>query len=254
MSPTVAACQMDVADLHVEANLATVEARTRDLPDEVAVALFPEHALTGFVGDERIAEAAIPRDGDPIDRLRDLASAEATALLVGFTERADTGLYNATAYVDPDGAVTYYRKRHLWGSERELLDAGDDRVTVETPVGTTGILTCYDLNFVAESAAFTEERVDALFVAAAWPGAYSENWTLLVRARALDGVRWVVGASRTGRRDVPDAPAVAYAGRSIAARPDGGTHASLDRRADDLVVDLDPEAVDAQRELIGVFR
>jgi len=38
----------------------------------------------------------------------------------------------------------------------------------------------------------------------AWPGAYSENWTLLVRARALDGVRWTVGAGRTGRRDATD--------------------------------------------------
>jgi (R)-amidase len=260
MSATVAACQLALADLDVEANLAAVEARVRGLPEDVAVALFPEYALTGFVADGRAVDVALSRDGSELDRVERLARDSGTALLVGFVERGDdgsgtdgTGLYNTTAYVSPDGTRTFYRKRHLWEGEREVLDAGSERTVVDTPVGETGILTCYDLNFVGESAAFTREGVDALFVVGAWPGAYSENWTLLLRARALDGVRWVVGAGRTGRRDVPDAESVAYAGRSLVARPDGGIHAALDRREDDLVAELSPETLDAQRDLVGIY-
>jgi (R)-amidase len=45
--------------------------------------------------------------------------------------------------------------------------------------------------------------------------------------------------------------AVAYAGRSAVIRPDGGVHAALDRRENDLVADLDPDTLAAHREFIG---
>ena len=255
MPPTVAACQLAVDDLDPAANRATVDSRLAGLPDAVDVAVFPEYALTGFVPDDRIGDAALRVDGGRIDRLRDLAAARQTALLVGFVETDGDDLYNTTAYLALDGTTTTYRKRHLWGREAEVLTAGDALVTVETPAGTAGILTCYDLNFVADSAELAERDVDALFVGGAWPAAYSENWRLLLRARALDGVRWVVGAGRTGRRESPDrddgADAVAYAGRSMVVRPDGGIHAALDRREDDLVAELDPDTLAAHREFVG---
>ncbi|WP_435183161.1 carbon-nitrogen hydrolase family protein [Halobellus sp. EA9] len=253
MPPTVAACQLDVSDLAVGANLGAVERRVRDLPDRVDVAVFPEYALTGFVADDRIRDVAVDRDGEPVDRIEALARESTTDLLVGFVERDGDALYNAAAYVAADGSKTVYRKRHLWGREREVLEPGDDLVTVDSPVGEAGVLTCYDLNFVEDSAALARPEVEALFVLGAWPAAHSENWTLLLRARALDGVRWAIGAGRTGRRKLAAAREVAYAGRSLVARPDGGLRASLDRRAEDLVVDLDPEALARQRDLVGIY-
>ncbi|UPV99777.1 carbon-nitrogen hydrolase family protein [Halorussus gelatinilyticus] len=265
-TPTVAACQIAVTDLDVAANLHAVCERVTDLPPEVDVALFPEYALTGFVGDERVRDAAIARDGPEFGRLADLAVATDTALLVGFAERAggdaDTGetYYNAVAYLDPradgdagTGAVetTVYRKRHLWGSEEELLEPGDERVTVETPVGTAGLLTCYDLNFVGESAAFAAPEIEALFVVGAWPAAHSQNWKLLLRARALDGVRWVVGAGRTGRKTVGDP--TQYAANSRVVRPDGSVQAGLNCGERDLVADLDPAVLAECREFVPVL-
>lgn len=257
---TVAACQLAVEDLDVETNLARVRERTAGLDDAVEVAVFPEQTLTGFVGDDRIYDAAVRTDGPVVDDLRDLAAAEGLSLLVGYVEDGESAgapqedaYYNATAYVRPDGDVTVYRKRHLWAGEVGTLTPGEELVSVRTPAGEAGILTCYDLNFVADSAALTREEVDALFVVGAWPAAYSENWTLLVRSRALDGVRWAVGAGRTGLRDVPDARTVEYAGRSLVARPDGGIGSQLDRSVGDLVADLDRDTLAAQRELVGVY-
>lgn len=250
---TVAACQMAVADLEVETNLARVRNRVERLDDDVEVALFPEQTLTGFVGDERIHDAALRTDGPVVEALRDLAATAGLALLVGYVEDAGDALYNATAYVRPGGEVDVYRKRHLWAGEVGTLAPGDEHLTVETPAGDAGVLTCYDLNFVEDSAALTREQVDVLFVVGAWPAAYSENWTLLVRSRALDGVRWAVGAGRTGRRDVPDARTVEYAGRSLVARPDGGVGHQLDRSAGALVADLDRDTLATQRELVGVY-
>ena len=252
MSPTVAACQMAVDDLDVESNLETVEARVEALPDRVDVACFPEQALSGFVPDDRIASAAIERDGPELDRLGEAAEAADVDVLVGYVED-DDALYNAAAYLRGDGRRAVYRKRHLWGGERDLLEPGDSVVTTETPLGRTGLLTCYDLNFVAESATLVDKRVDALLVVGAWPATHSDNWRLLVRARALDGVRWAVGTGRTGRRDVDGAPVTDYAGRSLVARPDGGIRAELDTDERDLVVDLEADVLERQRNLVGVF-
>ena len=249
----VAVCQIGLTDLAVEANLAQVGACVDALPEDVGLAVFPEHTLTGFVADDRIHTAALARDGEAFGALCSLADQKDLALVVGFVEAAAGTYYNATAYVDSTGEMTVYRKRHLWGGEGDVLSPGGELVTVETPVGTAGLVTCYDLNFVGDSAQLARPEVTALVVVGAWPGAYSENWRLLVRARALDGVRWVIGANRTGKRDLPDAESVAYGGRSLVARPDGGIHRALDRQERTLVADLDPEVLATQRDLVGIF-
>jgi predicted amidohydrolase len=255
--PTVAACQTDVADLDPATNVDRLRERVAALPDRVEVALFPEQFLTGFVPDERVVDAAVRTDGPELDAVRESAAAADTALLVGYVERdggEDPTLHNAVAYVSPDGETTVYRKRHLWGGELEWLTPGDGRVTVETPLGPTGLVTCYDLNFVADSAAFTEERVDALFVVGAWPAAHSGNWRLLVRARALDGVRWAVACGRTGRRDVTDVRTATYGGRSMVVRPSGSVHTALADAERDLVTRLDPGELEHHRERVGIYR
>lgn len=257
--PTVAVPQITVADLDTSHNVTTIRERVAGLDSTVDLAVFPEYGLTGFVADERARDAAIRRDGPEIARIADAAAEEDTAIVVGFLEaRTDSGndpesLYNALAYVSPEGVQAISHKRHRWNREADVVARGDRFVTVETPIGTAGLVTCYDLNFVRDSAAFTDRKVDALLVAGAWPAAASENWRLLLRARALDGVRWVVGACRTGRCDLPDAPSRAYAGRSMVVRPDGTVHAALGRESRDLVADLDPDILATQRENIPVY-
>jgi (R)-amidase len=251
MPPTVAVCQMEIADLAVETNHERVCERLDTIDADIAV--FPEGTLTGFVPDDRIHEAAIVRDSQPLADLQSTADDQDTALVVGFVEADGSECYNATAYIDTDGDLTVYHKRHLRGSERELLTPGEALVTVDTPVGKAGLLTCYDLNFVGDSAALTDEETTALLVVGAWPAAYSENWRLLCRARALDGVRWVVAAGRTGTRDAPGASAATYAGRSMVVRPDGGVHRALGRESGTLVADLNPGTLARQREQIGIF-
>lgn len=278
-SPTVAVPQVAVDDLAPERNLDRIRDRTASLPDRVDVALFPEYALTGFVADDGVSDAALDRSW-VVERLGAVARDNDVAVLAGFLESGDDDLYNATAYVSPertDGEDTddgsgdtdtaIYRKRHLWGEEASLLAAGRERVVVDTPAGPTGLLTCYDLNFVAESAWFTERSVDALFVAGAWPAAHTANWRLLLRARALDGVRWVVGAGRTGEQRTSSAsgngsamglgtgdgtePPTRYAGNSLVARPDGRVASALGRERADLVATLDRETLATQRDLVG---
>ncbi|GAB6878771.1 hydrolase [Halorubrum gandharaense] len=258
-SPTVAACQTEVADLEPVRNLSRLRERVAVLPDRVDVALFPEYALTGFVDDEDELREVALTESFVADELSAAAREHGVAVLAGYVETGegdsaddDAPLHNASTYVAPDGATTTYRKRHLWGAETDHLEPGTERAIVETAAGTTGLLTCYDLNFVAESAWFTERGVDALFVTGAWPAAHTANWRLLLRARALDGVRWVVGVGRTGEKEVGSGETTRYAGNSLVARPDGQVGAALGREPRDLVATLDQETLREQRALVDV--
>lgn len=249
--PVVAVPQIAVDDREPDRNLDRIRQRVTALPNRVDVALFPEYALTGFAADDRVGATALSRR-EVVDRLAPIARANDVGLLAGHLESAGDGEepYNASTYVPRDvesvADATTYRKRHLWGEESTSLRAGTDRVVVETPAGRTGVLTCYDLNFVAESAWLTERAVDAVFVVGAWPAAHVRNWRLLCRARALDGVRWLVGAGRTGEgRD-----GTAYAGNSLVVRPDGHVAASVGREARDLIAPLDRDTLAGQRAIV----
>ncbi|WP_416839209.1 carbon-nitrogen hydrolase family protein [Haloferax sp. DFSO52] len=248
--PTVAVPQLSIADLEVEQNEATIRKRVAKLPADVDVVLFPEYALTGFVPDNRAYSGAVTRD-HATDFLESVAADNDCDVLAGYLERDGDTLSNAVAYVRPDGTTDVYRKQHLWGDEASVVTPGDELVVVDTPAGTTGLLTCYDLNFVAESAKLTDEGVDALFVVGAWPAAHSENWRLLCRARALDGVRWLVGAGRTGNGSIPGTAQTKFAGRSLVVRPDGVVAAALNRDERDLLWTLDQDVLDEQRQFVG---
>ncbi|WP_096394924.1 carbon-nitrogen hydrolase family protein [Halorubrum trapanicum] len=281
--PTVAVPQVTVDDLRVDANVERFRRRAAGLSNGVDLVVFPEYALTGFAADERLRETALPRDAAR-ERLESIAAAADAAVIAGYAERDGEGVYNATAYVPPPardarggpdaetvdgpdaetsdgpgsaatddrGGLAVYRKRHLWNDESEWVEPGGERVVVETPAGSTGLLTCYDLNFVAESAWFAERAVDALAVVGAWPADHAANWRLLCRARALDGVRWVVAAGRTGSSGGGRASDEAtYAGSSLVARPDGAVAAELGREPATLTETLDRETLSAQRGLVG---
>lgn len=249
--PTVAACQFDVDDLDPESNVIAITERIANLPDTVELAVFPEYAVTGYVPDERARASAIDQSDTQLETIAAQARAYDLDVVIGFLEESGDTLHNSLAYLEAGGTRTIYRKRHLWATEAEFLTPGDSRAIVETPLGTTGLVTCYDLNFVAESAAFTDPPVDALLVAGAWPAAHAANWDLLLRARALDGVRWVVGAGRTGVRDVPGTERTPYAGRSAIVRPDGSLMGRLNRENRDLIRAIDRTELARHRAFIG---
>ncbi len=88
----------------------------------------------------------------------------------------------------PDGGVlATYRKIHLFGfdtGEAVTLSAGSDIVTVQTPLGTTGLATCYDLRFPEMFRALTDVGATAVLIPTGWPEARIGHWDLLTAARA----------------------------------------------------------------------
>lgn len=192
----VAACQFEPAIGGIDSNIESIEELAHTLPDTTALAVFPELCVTGYDLDI-IPTHQTPVPGPITERLSHIARATGTDLVVGLPETDGGTRYNALVYVSDDGVEATYRKRKLWGDEAETFESGWEPVTVDTPVGTVGLLLCYDLNFPELSLAYASE-CDLLTVSAAWRQSFERDWRLLCRARAFDQTCYVVGSNHVG--------------------------------------------------------
>ena len=171
--------------------------------------LLPELWPSGAFLVERLAADAQPLDGPLVGALAEAARAAEVWLHGGsFVERATDGrLFNTSVLLDPTGGLrAVYRKVHLFGfrgGETTVLSAGQQVVTCETPFGTVGLATCYDLRFPELFRAFVDRGVTLCLVPSAWPERRIAHWDLLARARAVEDqvvllgrTPWVARAAR----------------------------------------------------------
>jgi predicted amidohydrolase len=123
----------------------------------------------------------------------------------------DTGIFNRLLWVQPEGNIAYYDKRHLFRMAGEHLhyQPGQRRVIVELKGFRLMLQVCYDLRFPV----FARNRADydALIYVANWPAARARIWSTLLQARAIENQSYVLGCNRVGQ----DANGIAYSGDSV---------------------------------------
>ena len=147
------------------------------------VYVLPEMFTTGFCMEpQRIAE---PMEGPALAWMRRVA-AEADAAIVGSvaTIAPEGGYKNRMYFVEPDGRVTHYDKRHLfsYSGEDKHYEAGSERVIVEYRGVRFFLQVCYDLRFPVFGRNCDDYDV-AIYVAN-WPDKRRMAWDILLRARA----------------------------------------------------------------------
>lgn len=112
----------------------------------------PECFLDGYVttdqekwSETRFRAIAQPRYGEGyLQRAMDLARECGIHLVFGFTERAETGCYNAAALIDDTGTLLgVYHKTHLMHHDLRYLP-GQSLSVWQTRLGQIGILICAD--------------------------------------------------------------------------------------------------------------
>jgi predicted amidohydrolase len=235
------------------ANLAAVVAGVEALAGEGAqLVVAPEAAMHGFgTPDLPLAPVAEPLDGPFVTGLLDAARRGSVTVLAGMFEPVEgdpSRAYNTVVAVGADGElVGRYRKQHLFDAlgwmESDRLEPGrpEDRLVFRCADMTVGVMTCYDLRFPELTRALVDDGCDLIAVPSAWvAGPLKEDqWTTLVRARAIENVVYVAAA---------DQPAPAYAGRAMVVDPFGVVIASLGERAGHVVADVDMARVDECRK------
>jgi omega-amidase len=179
----------------VEANLAHFESKIEGIRDCDLIVL-PEMFSTGFsMKPELLAKESSEKSLAWLLRM----SAKLNAAIMGSIMHEDAGnYYNALAFVQPDGGVQWYYKRHLFspGAESNHYSAGKERLVIDYKGWRICPLICYDLRFPVFSR--NTEQFDALIYVANWPAQRSYAWQQLLKARAIENQCYVIACNRLG--------------------------------------------------------
>lgn len=136
---------------------------------------------------------------------------------VGVHERVDANvegqIYNSHLVVSDLGeCVANYRKLHMFDvdiangpilMESKSTKPGSKLLApIETPVGSIGLLTCYDLRFPEVSIALRRQNAQVIL----YPSAFTvrtgaAHWNVLLRARAIETQSYVIAAAQYGQHN-----------------------------------------------------
>lgn len=188
--------QMNLAWCDTTANLHHAETMIKNAP-RADVYVLPEMFTTGFCMEpQRIAE---PMEGPSLQWMCRVAS-EVNAAIVGSvaTIAAEGGYRNRMYFVEPDGKVTHYDKRHLfsYSGEDKHYEPGTERVIVSFRGVRFFLQVCYDLRFPVF--ARNCDDYDVAIYVANWPDKRRMAWDTLLRARAIENQAVVIGVNRVG--------------------------------------------------------
>jgi len=126
---------------------------------------------------------------------------------------SDGGKWANRAFViDDKGEIrARYDKMHMFDvdlstgetwRESNAYAAGDEVVTVETPLGRLGLAICYDVRFPALFEALGRAGCDIVAIPAAFTVPTGKaHWHLLQRARAVEASAYVLSAAQAGRHE-----------------------------------------------------
>ena len=237
----IALCQMRSID-DVESNVATAERMLNEAADgDADLAALPE-TFTYLGSSEGRRAAAEPVPGPTTDRLATVARDRSMWVLGGSViESEGDRIFNTSALIDRTGeVVARYRKIHLYDvdlpgqppfRESATFAPGEQLVTHETDTARVGLSICYDLRFPELYRGLMVLGAEVLFVPAQFQYATGkDHWEVLLRARAIENLCFVVapaqwgtfGAPDQGRRSYGNSMVVDPWGRVLVRAPDEG--------------------------------
>jgi predicted amidohydrolase len=217
--------------------------------------VLPELWTVGAFNMQAARENPVSIEGELLGRVGALARSRRMVVHAGsFPEFSGGDRYNTAVVLGDDGSIrARYRKIHLFGfdsGEARELTAGTDECVVETPLGVTGLATCYDLRFPELFRRLTANGASAFALASGWPLARIDHWRVLLQARAIENQSWVVGCNQVGTHS-----GVVLGGQSSVIDPRGGVVVEAPTDAECVVVaDISPEASYEARQEFPVLR
>jgi len=166
-----------------------------------------------FMGpDAEKPAAAEPLTGPTLARMSELAKRHRIVLLAGSvleSRTQDSRYHNTSVLFGPEGErLAVYRKIHLFDvdipdgaryRESEQIAPGAEVVAAQTPFGKLGLTVCYDLRFPELYRALGKAGAEVLFVPAAFTHLTGlAHWEVLLRARAIENLCYLVAPAQTG--------------------------------------------------------
>lgn len=237
-------------------NLSAAEQSVLELAELGAkLVVLPEHF--NFIGPDKLKpiQAEPVKNSPTLEKLGKLAAKLSIHIHIGsFLEREDDTIFNTGIVFNPQGNIlAKYRKIHLFDVEipggRKYLESktitgGSDIVTFSIDDFTFGMTTCYDLRFPELYRRLVQQGANVLLVPAAFTMETGrDHWELLLRARAVENLSWVIGINQWGTSP----PNHNSYGRSMVVDPWGTVVIKAPDGETNLLVDIEQESLQATR-------
>jgi len=126
-----------------------LDAVSRAFREGVRLLVFPECAVTGYppLAVSSPAEIDDALRDEAHARLQDAAVQHRIHLIAGTVIRRGSSFYNAALCFSPDGTVTEYDKRALWGWDQENFVPGTRDGILQAGALKIGIRICFEVRF-----------------------------------------------------------------------------------------------------------
>jgi len=203
----IAAAQIDPKLMRSDENLGNILSFTKEAAaNGASLVVFPECGLTGYVFSSRqetmpFAET-IP--GPSTEKIATLCRQLGVYVVFGLLEKEDSKLFNAAAFLGPQGLIGKYKKTHLpfLGVDR-FVDIGDSPFQVyPTPIGNIGLFICYDIVFPESSRVMALMGADILAHPTNFPtGAGDKITNYVINTRAIENTVHLISTNRVGTEE-----------------------------------------------------
>jgi nitrilase len=210
----IAAVQMATGP-NVSANLLETERLIAEAAEGGAgLVVLPENfAFMGKRDQDMLALMEVDGDGPLQDFLAQMARKYGVWLVGGTLPlcACDAGKVRAACllYDDRGKRVARYDKMHLFDVhlleaderyvESATIEPGDQVVVVDSPFGRLGLSVCYDLRFPELFRAMLADDMEVLALPSSFTAITGKaHWEVLVRARAIENLAYVVAAAQGG--------------------------------------------------------
>jgi len=227
---------------NVEANLSHFDSLFETIKVDTDLIILPEMFTTGFsMNPQKFAVESYAKGFIWLTQ----KAKEHNCVVAGSMMVEDAGkFYNRLFYVFPDGKFYQYDKTHLFsmGGEHLSYSKGNSTIILEVKGWKLKPLICYDLRF--PETCRNNEQYDVLVFHANWPQRRIHHWDILLQARAIENLSYVVAVNRLGE----DGNKIKHDGSSQVIAPDGEILLINKNEDKILYASLTKELLDSTRE------
>jgi predicted amidohydrolase len=215
MSSRVAAVQMASgpnisANLMEAARLIALAARHHG----AKLVVLPENFAIIGLSDQDKVKIREPEGNGPIQDFLANQAAKHNVWLVGGTiplasENPEKVRAGCLLFDNRGRRIARYDKIHMFDvhipqtgenyAESQTIEPGDKTMVVDTPFGKLGLAVCYDLRFPELFRVLLDQGMEVLAVPSAFTAVTGmAHWEVLIRARALENLCYVIAAAQGG--------------------------------------------------------
>lgn len=195
-SMKIALIQTSVQWENPSENRALLQETITSISQYVDLIVLPEMFTSGFtMNPEKVAETM---QGETVFWLKDVARTKNCAITGSLVIHDNKNYYNRLIFVFPSGEIQHYDKKHLFtlAGEDKVYTSGAEKLIVNYKGFKICPLICYDLRFPVFSR--NVEEYDLLLYVANWPKPRVNAWDILLKARAVENMSFVIGVNRVG--------------------------------------------------------